>query len=286
MTGGDMKTLFWDLYRQKSTNTSIGDAPLTRFLSLGYKRVVSDLFVDNLDTETSISVPVTTLVSRTSATVWVVTSGTGFSNGQLVCFFQGSRFDVIRLKASGGVVTNTLTFDSPGIPYTYTAGAFVTPVEFTTSAFREIRSAYYQIYSATDTTVTRMVPVSDEDMWVLGANPSSYGAPSKYAIMSPTVIRIPLPAETSGYIKLRYKNKTEYSVGLTGADTDEPIIDEDLHLAIVFFALGLAAYRDRDPESLKFWTAAYQYVLQTYKAELSNKMSANVEFGLEPESLD
>lgn len=286
MTGAAMKTLFYLLYRQKSTNTSVSDAYLSSLLTLGYQRVVTDVWVNSLDTEATITVPVTTIATRTSNTVWTVASASGFSNGQLVCVYTPTRYDIARLASTGGVSGSTLTFDSPGVTYVHTTASKVTPLEFTISAAREIRAAYWHKYTATLNEVTVMQPVSDEEMWTLGANPSTYGVPNSYAIMTPTTIRVPIPAEVAGYIKLRYKNRTEYSVNTTGTDTDEPILDEDLHLAIVMFALQLISVRDRDLDQFKLYSQAYKYIVDTYRMEQSIKMSNNVQFGLTPESVD
>ncbi len=270
MTRDNLQALYYLLYRQTTTNTDLSAANFLILLNLAYQNTVADAYPTVIDGSATVTVPYTTMVTRTSATSLVLTSVTGFVAGQEICVNDGSYYNYATIQ-SVTVGTNTLTLVSPGILHVFVSGAIVTPVALAVSASRCISNVNYHIYTVSANTSSEVLAVSPDDMVRLGSTQTVSGTPSKYAILTNTQMKLyPVPS-AAGYLEIRYKNKTEYTLAET---TSEPIVDEDLQIAMVYWCLMHSFIRNREWDDAKAMNQIYWSVINRTRAEES-ELKAN-----------
>lgn len=276
MQRSDLQTLFYLLYRQATTNTDLSTSNFVILLNLAYQNVVADAYPNVIDGSATVTVPYTTMTTRTSATSLILTSVTSFVAGQEICVNDGSYYNYATIQ-SIDVPTKTLTLVAPGILHVFVSGAIVTPVALAVSASRCISNVNYHIYTASVNTSSEVLPVSPDDMVRLGATQTVSGTPSKYAVLSNIQMKLyPVPS-AAGYLEIRYKNKTEYSLAET---TSEPIIDEDLQIAMVYWCLMHSFIRNREWDDAKAMNQIYWSIINRTRAEESELKAnwTNVDF--------
>ena len=277
MLRSDMEILFYDLFREKSSNTAISTTVIDRWLDLAYKAMVADIMPEWLSASETITVPQTTLATRASATSFTVASATSFSQLTDIAMWTSGRYDTARLTTISSV---TFTLASPGVPYVHTTASKITPVSFIITEGREIIDVQWHVLSTTENTITNMDRITEDDMTRLGHQPQSTGVPAKWALMLPTEMRVyPIPDE-AGYLRIRYKNKTEYSLASAAS---EPLLEEDAQIGMVFFALWMALLRDKNFKEAEIYKNEYYstvnraIMMKHYKNQSANKYTTPLE---------
>lgn len=277
MTRTSLKSLFYFLLREKSTNTSISETNLNTLLDIGYQKAVEDVLPDTLYTSQIVTVPETTFASRTNATTVVLASGTSFASNTDVVIYQGSRYDELRCT---NVVTNTLTVSSPGLVYTsYTAStAKVVPISFIVTEYRDVVGVSFRNLTTSDNYWYPLEAVSQAVMFEKGSQPTSTGTPSMYCLKSPTELRIyPIP-DSSGYLDIRYRNKTQYTLS---ADESSPSqLETDDHIMLVVWALYLTACRNKYADDMKYYYELYQFLAMQARGKIRVKKDINSKWQL------
>jgi len=228
--------------------------------------MVCDIFPEFINAYEWITVPSTTFDTRNSATDVDVTSGTSFGANTDVAIYAGDRYDIVRVTV---VSTNNFTLQAPGLIYTsHDSDSTVTPLSFTVTDSRLISNVSWVVNTTSELEWKHLEPTSMEDMYRIGELVSGTGDPSHYAFPSTTEMRVyPIP-DSAGYLKIRYKNKSEYTLA---DDSAEPSFDEGAHVGLIYWCLWHAFAREGDMQSANVYRQWYYLLVDRTKALMAKK---------------
>ncbi len=267
MTLTEMESLFYTMYREKSTNTSVAAAIVDGLINRAYGIVSSSVSWTYHRAKTSLSVAYSKLTGAMTADTTVnVTDGTNFWAGQEICVTNGSRYDYAVVTSK---LVNALTLTSPGIPFDHPVTAYCIGSTYKFPSHLEIMGVVFRRQDATNYLGSRIEGVGLEQQLKQNAYPTVKGTPGYWVPMLSSITNgqefkiLPLP-ESTGYIDVYYRSLV---ADLTASDS--PAIDTIFHPAIVYLALSLIAVRDRDQ-------GLFQLSMQLYMAfmKLANEIMA------------
>lgn len=280
MTFADLQALFYLLYRQKSTNTSISTTNAKILLNQAYYVMCSNMQWTILETMLTRSIAYSTVASRASATSYTVADGTNFYTGQEICVWDtGGNHYYARISNKS---TNTLTLTSPGIPYTHDAGDYVAGVTYYMPDNVGVSNVVWRNVTSTEAEAKRLRPLTmrewlkDEPYVKSTGDPNVY-VYTQYLSSSGEEFKIfPVP-DAVGYLDIYYRTKV--TTALSG-DSDTPSIEPLYHSAIVYLALVYAGIRDRDPDLVKLGQDMYTFEMRLAQELIGSRIDVTETFDL------
>jgi hypothetical protein len=281
MTFANLQALYYVLLRESSSNTSVSTTNCKLLLNIANKIISSSLKWSNTIAMVSRTMPATTVATKVSDTSWTLTSGTGFYAGQYICMHTAGRFDYARIAT---LATNAITLTSPGIPYAHTAGAYVTGLSNVTPNNSDIISVKWREVTATKSEAVYLRGLGIKELDKDTPYPTSEGQPKVWTYTQYSTATsatgdefMVLPVSTTtGYVDIVYRTIVTTDMS---ADGDLPTIDALFHPGIVYYALAMTGFRNRDKSLMDFGMSMFGQTLQLGQNIIGSRTEMNEAFG-------
>lgn len=276
-----LQTLYYVLLREASTNTSVSSTNCKILLNIANKFISSAIAWSNMISKSTVTMAATAVASKTSDTVWVVDSSTGLYQGQYICIHTGSRFDYGTIST---ISSNTITLASPGIPYAHADGAYFTGLSNVTPLNTEILSFKWREVTASKAEGVYLRGLGIKELDKDAPIPTSEGQPkvwtyTKYSTATSYTgdefVIFPV-STTTGYIDITYRSVVSTDMS---SDSDTPTIDAIFHPAIVYYALALTGFRNRDEHLMNFGLQMFTQNIQLAQTIIGSRTEMNTAFG-------
>jgi len=252
----------------------LSDTDLNTKVDEAYTQVVNDLLPDCI---LSRQVKKLTVAKKTggSGTTLTLDDASSFSISSWGAIKEGSRIEVFRIL---NIVGNTLTLESPGLIFSFTTSASVSPLSFFITATRVIKSCLFRRISSSVHTLSSLTPISDKEFFKQCLAPASFGTPKYFGLISSSNLFIFPPSQYDGYIE--YYCDTGGSFSLLD-DNSEPVFDTQFHYLIVLWCVAQCYLRQRDFDGFTATMNTYNTLLISYRNEINKKYSDATLFDLE-----
>lgn len=276
-----LQSLYYTLLREKSTNTSVSTTDCKSLLNIANKFISSSLKWSNTVAQVTRTLPATQVASKTSDTIWVVDSATGFYVGQYICIHTAGRFDYGRISV---IASSTITLSSPGIPYAHTDGAYFTGLSNVTPDNSDIVSIKWREVTSSKAEAVYLRGLGLTELDKDSPYPTSEGQPKVWTYTQYSTASgytgdefIVLPVSTtSGYVDITYR--TVVSTDMS-SDSDLPTINALFHPGIVFYALFLTGFRNKDKQLMDYAMQSFMWVIQFAQSIIGSRTEMNSAYG-------